>query len=319
MESRACGAYRVALWVQLMPRINAAGQQKPRQPAVSPRVSPASLDSCRRRPAPIAPGLRSALPLLVAGASFAAFLPALNNHFVDWDDYGFVVDNQHFRGFGAEQLRWMFTADLLGHYQPLTWISYAIDYHIWGIADASGYHLTNNILHALNAALFYFLALRLLRLAFQVPPKAESNGLYRSAALAGLLFGVHPLRVESVAWVTERRDVLSVAFLLPCVLFYLRYATGKSRRWLWYAGSLAFLVLSLLSKAWGITLPLLLLVLDAYPLRRVRTQTPRSDVRPAWLLILEKLPFFLIAAYFAERAARAQAAGQLTMLSLADH
>ena len=75
--------------------------------------------------------LRTGLPLLVAGVTFAVFLPALQNQFVSWDDYGFVVDNPHFRGFGAEQLKWMFTAYLLGHYQPLTWVSYAIDYHIW--------------------------------------------------------------------------------------------------------------------------------------------------------------------------------------------
>lgn len=264
--------------------------------------------------------LRTGLPLLVAGVTFAVFLPALQNQFVSWDDYGFVVDNPHFRGFGAEQLKWMFTAYLLGHYQPLTWVSYAIDYHIWGIADATGYHLTNNILHALNAVLFYFLVLRLLRLAFQVPPKAASRGLYLSAALAALLFGVHPLRVESVAWVTERRDVLSVAFLLPCVLFYLRYARGESRRWLWYAGSLIFLVLSLLSKAWGITLPAVLLVLDLYPLRRLSGPKGRAAGPPVLLrLILEKIPFFLIAACFAVWAAGAQAAGHLTMLSLADH
>jgi tetratricopeptide (TPR) repeat protein len=301
-----------------MPRISAAKHRKPSRPAASVRLSPAVPDSRGRPRAPVAAGLRIALPLLVAGLTFAVFIPALKNHFVDWDDYGFVVNNRHFRGFGAEQLKWMFTAYLLGHYQPLTWVSYAIDYRIWGVEDATGYHLANNILHALNAVLFYFLALRLLKLTLQAPRSTESNGLYLSAALAALLFGVHPLRVESVAWVTERRDVLSVAFLLPCMLFYIRYALGSSRRWLWYAGSLIFLLLSLLSKAWGITLPLLLLVLDVYPLRRLRTKT-RTGATPALLLILEKLPFFLIAACFAALAAGAQAAGRLTMLSLADH
>jgi tetratricopeptide (TPR) repeat protein len=302
-----------------MPRSNVAKQRKRSRPVASPGLSVGVQDSRGLGSAPVAAWLRIA-PILIAGATFAVFLPALENHFVDWDDYGFVVDNPHFRGFGAEQLKWMFTAYLLGHYQPLTWVSYAIDYQIWGVESATGYHLTNNILHALNAVLFYFLALRLLKLALQVPPKGESNSLYLSAALAALLFGVHPLRVESVAWVTERRDVLSVAFLLPCVLFYIRYALGKSRRWLWYAASLTFLVLSLLSKAWGITLPFMLLVLDAYPLRRFQRDVRSAGAPPAVVrLIAEKLPFFLVAACFAVWAAGAQAAGQLTMKSLADH
>ena len=272
------------------------------------------------RSVPVTSGwLRAGLPLLVAGITFAVFIPALENDFVNWDDYGFVVDNPHFRGLGTEQLKWMFTAYLLGHYQPLTWVSYAIDYKIWGIEDATGYHLTNNILHALNAALFYFLALRLLGLTLRAERGAETIGLYLSAALAALFFGVHPLRVESVAWVTERRDVLSVAFLIPSVLCYLRYALGGQRRWLWYTGSLTLLVLSLLSKAWGITLPVLLLVLDVYPLRRVRLQFSSIFSPSAWLLVVEKLPYFLVAACCAVWAASAQAAGELTMLSLEKH
>src|SRR5215470_12663688 len=92
------------------------------------------------------------------------FLPALGNEFVAWDDYQLLVQNPHYRGLWWTQLRWMFTTFHMGHYQPLSWITFALDYLVWGM-NPFGYHLTNLILHAANAVLFYFLALRLLSLA----------------------------------------------------------------------------------------------------------------------------------------------------------
>src|SRR5213594_3953589 len=206
-------------------------------------------------------------PLLVALFTLAAFLPALQNQFVNWDDKDNFLDNPHYRGLGWTHLRWMWTTHL-GHYIPLTWMTLGLDYLIWGM-NPTGYHLTNLLLHAANAVLVYRLIVAL------VP------GVGARAALVGALgFAIHPLRVESVAWATERRDVLSGLFYLATVLGYLRFAEAQreGRPWRgWLAASVGCFLLSLLAKAWGITLPLVLLALDVYPLRRL---VGRSDVVP---------------------------------------
>src|SRR4051812_26401033 len=154
--------------------------------------------------------IRGAVPILIIIATAAVFLPALRNDFVNWDDYATVAENLTYRGLGRAQLEWMFTTFYMGHYQPLSWVTFGVDYLFWGMKPA-GYHLTNIILHAVNAGIFYFLALRLLALA-----KVDEDGtrLRAGAAIAALFFSLHPLRVESVAWATERRDVLSGVFFL---------------------------------------------------------------------------------------------------------
>jgi hypothetical protein len=148
---------------------------------------------------------------VVAGVTCAAFLPALWNDFVNWDDDRNLIDNPFYRGLGWTQLSWMFSTFHEGHYQPLSWLTFAIDYLIWGM-NPVGYHLTNLVLHGANAVFFYFLARRLLYAAVPQARVVDSWRLRVSAGLAALLFAVHPLRVESVAWATERRDMLSALF-----------------------------------------------------------------------------------------------------------
>ncbi len=299
-------------------RPEARSRHTPRRPSREPvQREPAHTPARDLAPAP--GWLRWTLPGMIALVTFIAFAPALGNEFVNWDDDQVLLDNEGFRGLGGEQLRWMFTSYWMGHYHPLTWLSFALDYVIWGIDDAFGYHLTNVILHALNAVLFYLLAVRLLALA--LGPRHADHGvaLRASAALAALLFSLHPLRVESVAWVTERRDVLSVSFLIPCVMCYLQYALGRAHRWGWYVASVALLLLSLWSKAWGITLPAVLLVLDFYPLRRMRTAGTTAAAPAATRLVAEKLPFAALAAMIMVTAARAQSTALETMKSLAEY
>jgi len=163
---------------------------------------------------------RAAFPAAVL--TFFAFLPTLQNGFVEWDDqYNFLL-NTSYRGLGWTQLRWMFTAFHTGHYTPLPWITLGADYLVWGL-DPFGYHLTNLLLHAANAIVVYLLALRLL--GSTVPgAAARPRPLRAAAALVALVFSLHPLRVESVAWATERRDVLCGLFYLLAVLVYLRRA-----------------------------------------------------------------------------------------------
>ncbi len=155
-------------------------------------------------------------PALAAIAAFVAFLPALSNGFVNWDDEFNYLNNVNYRGLGTENIKWMFT-DLQGHYMPLTWVTLGADYLIWGL-NPMGYHLTSMILHAINAALFYWIIAALLRAAWG---KGMRRVYLHRRTGRRLFFGVHPLRVESVAWATERRDVLS-GFFFFCFLSRIR-------------------------------------------------------------------------------------------------
>ncbi|MCC7011837.1 MAG: tetratricopeptide repeat protein [Planctomycetes bacterium] len=161
--------------------------------------------------------MRSALAFLaIVVAVAAAFAPAWNAGFVNWDDADLLFGNRWFRGFSSEHLAWMFTTNHVGPYQPLTWLSFALDHAAWGFTDAfdapqaRGFHATSLALHAATACATFVLARRFL-------PSAGA------ALVAALLFAVHPLRVESVAWVTERRDVLYGLFLVLSVVAWLRW------------------------------------------------------------------------------------------------
>jgi hypothetical protein len=184
----------------------------------------------------------------------------------------------------------------VGHYMPFTWMTLGLDYVLWGM-DPSGYHLTSLLLHAANGTLVYFVARRLLGAALpKLPPAGVALRL--GSAFAAMLFAVHPLRVESVAWVTERRDVLCGFFYLLAVLAYLRYcehasATDRSA-WRWHWVSVACGGLALLSKSMAVSLPVILLVLDTYPLRRLGGREPGwlgAAAREVWR---EKAPFVLL-------------------------
>jgi Flp pilus assembly protein TadD len=232
------------------------------------------------------------LPLAIVLAVVAVFAIGLRNEFVQWDDQVNLVENPHFRGLAPRHLAWMLTTTLMGHYIPVTWLSFGLDYVLWGMQPA-GYHFTNLVLHAANAVLVYWLARRLLAAA---RPDTSEMALRAGAAVAALFFAIHPLRAESVAWATERRDVLSALLFLTCVLTYLRSANteGARRRQLLAVSVVAF-ALSMLAKSIVMTLPLLLIVLDWYPLRRL------SPVPSTWRgaqtrrALLEKLPFVAVA------------------------
>ena len=243
-------------------------------------------------------GLGSIAPALVGLATLLVFLPALGNQFVNWDDEVNLVSNPRFRGLGWDQLRWMFSNSLGGHYIPVTWLSFALDYVLWGMRPA-GYHATSVVLHTANAILFYFVARRLLHAAV----RADGRSVILGAAVAALLFSLHPLRVESVAWATERRDVLMGFFTLLCVLAYLRAVERGSagalhRGWQWTAVGL--FGLALLSKSVVVGLPVVLLLLDVYPLRRSRGRSESgpgtSGERTLLRLAIEKTPFVALAA-----------------------
>lgn len=295
--------------------------RKGRRTTTTPFVRP-GLVLVDAPPAPL--WLQILIPLVVVAAAFFTFLPALDAKFLDWDDDKVIVNNSFIRGLSEENVDFAWHRDKMGHYHPLTWLSYALEYEIgkWRydqLSDAAQaryerdldpklFHFTNMVLHAGVALGFYFLARLLLR-AF-LPPSPERRDIFTpiAAGLAALLFACHPLRVETVAWATERRDVLSSVFLVPALICYIKYAVHRNGYGLmmaFYLGSLALLTISLLGKAWGITLPAVMLLLDIYPLRRLGGKAGWLSPSAATCMV-EKVPFLAVAVVFARWASAAQ-------------
>lgn len=228
-----------------------------------------------------------ALPVvLVLLVTTAVFLPALQGQFLNWDDSTLFTKNPDYRGLGPTQLRWMFTTTLSGHYIPITWLTLGFNYVLGGM-NPWGYHLLAILLHTLDAGLFYLVAVRLLRAA-QGPADADSWTIQCGAAVAALVFAIHPQRVESVAWITDRGTLVSGALYLLAVLGYLRAAEPYALRWRWWGVvSLAAFATALLSKGMVMSLPVTLLILDVYPLRRWRGRWRRA--------LGEKIPYAMVA------------------------
>ncbi|MBI2525909.1 MAG: hypothetical protein HYV93_07980 [Candidatus Rokubacteria bacterium] len=265
-------------------------------------AAPARLDGRGFLLARRSPGSTGAPPfplwsdaLLVALVTLIAFLPGIFGEFVGWDDDRNYLDLISWRGLGLSQLTWMFTAFHMGHYHPLTWLTLGADYVIWGL-NPLGFHLTSLLLHMAAVVIFLLVARRLLSAA--VPAGLGDPALRVGAAAAALLFAVHPLRVESVVWLSERRDVLSGFLYLLTVLAYLEAVAARrdevlrsARRW--YAASVILFAAALLSKALVVSLPAALVILDVYPLRRLGGQAGwmTSAARRVWA---EKVPFVLL-------------------------
>jgi tetratricopeptide (TPR) repeat protein len=239
--------------------------------------------------------LRWLAPIILVVTTIVAFLPTLENGFVNFDDVENFLNNRSYRGLGPAHLRWMFITWNLGGLIPLTWMTLGLDYVVWGM-DPAGYHLTSLALHVLGSLVFYFVLIRLLEAA-QRSPEPDGAGLRLGALFGALLFAVHPLRVESVAWVTERRDVLSGLFFLLSILAYLRAWDTRAGERLgrkWYLLSLGMFLCALLSKAMAVTLPLVLLLLDVYPLRRLRLLSAGWLKPMARNILVEKAPFMVL-------------------------
>ena len=256
--------------------------------------------------------------ILVGAAALAVFLPVLGAEFLNFDDRYLFVENAEYRGLGLGHLSWMFQSTRLGHYSPVSWISAALDWSASGL-DPRAFHRTSLALHAANALLFVLLAHALIRRAQEGRSRAHPVATAAAGGAAGLLFAVHPLRAESVAWITERRGLLGAFFLLLALLAWMRAcAPGRialaSRAA--YAAALLALVLSLLSKGLGMSFAAIVVVLDVYPLRRLParvTEWGRRDLRPLWI---QKVPVFLLGAASAVVSAWAAARAGGTVRSL---
>jgi len=271
------------------------------------------------------------LSFLLGLVTLAVFLPALRNDFVNYDDPDYVTSNRHefvnpdhvtsnrhvLEGPTWANIHWAFTTGHASNWHPLTWISHMVDARPFG-ENPAGHHFTSVLIHSLNAGLLFWL-LRLM-----------TGSLWRSLMVAAL-FALHPLRVESVAWVSERKDVLSTLFFLLTLFAYTIYVRtldpgtlrpenvrlkpeGKSRKskvkdiepstrggrrlrsrpWLWYFLALALFALGLMSKPMLVTVPFLLLLLDYWPLNRLRFGAEQGIGRQFVRLAAEKIPFLAL-------------------------
>jgi Tfp pilus assembly protein PilF len=220
----------------------------------------------------------AAIAAALAALTVAVFAPVRHFAFVTWDDLDYITKNPHVtQGLTAASMRWALTTGYGFYWHPLTWWSHQLDVQLFGL-DAGGHHLTSLVWHAIGAALL-FLVLR------------RYTGAVGRSAVVAALFAVHPLHVESVAWISERKDVLSTCAWLLTVAAYWRYAQAPSRGR--YAIVALLYALALMSKPMVVTLPVVLLLIDAWPLGRVPCD--RLRWRDWWPLILEKLPLAAMA------------------------
>ena len=252
--------------------------------------------------------LKITIALVLVAATLLVFWQAGNHDFFILDDQLYVSKNPAIQGgLTMDGIRWAFTdTETTGNWHPLTWISHMLDIQLFGI-DPAGHHLVNVGLHAANTLLLFLVLCTM------------TGALWRSAVVAAL-FALHPLHVESVAWIAERKDVLSTFFWMLTLLFYAGYVRrpGTAR----YLATFAAFLLGLMAKPMLVTLPFVLLLLDYWPLGRFgggpETPLPRASggaepapahEKPLRRLVLEKLPFLAISAIFCAVAIHAQHRG----------
>ncbi len=215
--------------------------------------------------------------------TLAVYWPIQGHGFLNLDDGAYVSQNAHVRaGLTWSSIRWAFTTGYFSYWHPLTWLSHMLDYQLFAL-DPAGHHATSIQLHT-AAVLLLFLLLR-----------QTTGSLWRSA-FAAAFFALHPLRVESVAWISERKDVLSALLWMLTMLAYVWYAKRPSI--LRYAALLLSFALGLMAKPMLVTLPFVLLLFDYWPLRRIGKTSEESPTKPApaKILLLEKVPLFILAA-----------------------
>lgn len=260
-------------------------------------------------------GLKWLICIVLAVATLAVFWPVKDHAFINMDDYQYVTENPHVKtGINVRNIRWAFTTFYASNWHPLTWLSLMLDHRLFGL-NPMGYHLINLLFHITNSILLFLILRR------------TADALWPSAFVAAL-FALHPLHVESVAWVAERKDVLSTFFWLLTMGAYVFYVERPDRKR--YFLTLVFFTLGLLSKPMLVTLPVVLLLFDYWPLGRMKfreAMPPRNATRakakkpgvkktkstpansgqtglsgqaPLWpivrSLLREKIPFFILSA-----------------------
>ncbi len=212
--------------------------------------------------------------LIIMIITFIAFSPSLKNGFTNWDDPKYIQENVHIKTLTTEKVKRHFSTFTDSNYLPFVLLSFAIEYQFTGM-DPSLYHTTNVILHVLNT-MFVFLLIYFL-----------SGRRREVAVIVALGFGIHPMHVESVSWITERKDLLYSFFFLISLIFYFKFADVKKNKSVFYALSLIFFIFSLLSKSAAVALSIVIILMDFYLNRKFTTK-----------VILEKIPFIALSIVF---------------------
>ena len=223
------------------------------------------------------------LPFILI-AAFFVFSPGLTNEFVNWDDYAYIVDNPLIRSLSFANIAHLFNfkTEVVGNYHPLTVLSYAVEYKLVGLKPML-YHFDNIFIHLLNSALVCVLVWKLTK-------------HYYSSLIACVLFAIHPMRVESVVWAAERKDVLYTFFFLISLLFYIRYLFTERNKISIYILCILFYLFSILSKGQAVVLPLVLILIDYWYSGKIEIKK-----------LLDKIPFFVLSVAFGLLATKAQA------------
>jgi len=227
--------------------------------------------------------------LLIGILTFIAYFPALKGTFTNWDDMVYIGGNPYIKSLSVKNFAAIFSSNYMGNYHPLAMLSLSIDYQI-NKFDPFVFHLTNILIHIINSILVLLVLKRL-------------TGKLQIAVIAALLFGVHALHVESVAWISERKDVLYTCFYLLSLYSYIRYVPKQDKKW--FGLSLLFFLLSCLSKGQAVTLAVTLFLVDIFMGRKW------TELK----ILIEKAPFLIVALIFGIVAFRAQAGADATIMA----
>lgn len=259
-------------------------------------------------------GLKGLVCGVIVFATLLAFRPALDGQFLNWDDDRNFVANLNYRGAASDNFHWAWQTYHMGVWQPAAWTLLRAEHVIAGV-NASGvpnpgaYHAFSIALHTLNGLMLFALLITLIRTARSDASARDETGLIVSAGAAALLFVVHPLRTEVTAWVSGQPYLPAVFFSMLGLWFYLRGHARKRQgdtAWLALFAAFVWYCLAVLFKAVAITLPVLLLIIDVFPLRRLEGKGRGLPARLTRILV-EKLPFFVVAIFIAKFAADAKA------------
>ncbi len=210
--------------------------------------------------------------LFLVGLTFVVFFPILSNDFINLDDPNYLSENPVVKSLSSENIKAMFSNQFVGNYQPLTMLCYAVEFHFFNL-NPHAFHFISLLLHLFNVVLLFYIIL-----------KISKNSIV--AFITSLLFAIHPMHVESVAWVAELKDVLYAFFTLLSILFYLIYKERKEDKKYFFLSMLLF-TMSILSKAQAVVLPIVLILMDYYISKKFNKK-----------FVFNKIPFFLISIIF---------------------
>jgi tetratricopeptide (TPR) repeat protein len=228
-----------------------------------------------------------------------AYSNIAGHQFLNWDDIDYILKNERIKSFSIDNIMWMFGDFSMANWHPLTWLSYAFNYALWA-KNPLAYKITNIVIHTINSILVYAVTLQIIthiKNNFHCSTASRfslltTKELQYASIITAIMFGVHPIHVESVTWISERKDVLYSLFFLLTVYFYIKHRESDNDR-KWLLTSIFMFLFSLMSKPMSVTTPLILILIDIYPLNTLRNKSTLKE--SAKSLLANKITFFLLA------------------------